>query len=69
MVHPDDHPAGPALANLVKTLNMPDRSLATLGAYQFSAAASFRISASRIRSATAGSKRMYSCSGSFSRLA
>lgn len=60
--------AGPTLGNTVNLLDMQDAAPAALGAYQFPSAASFKISLSSVRSATARLSRELSCSSSFNRL-
>ena len=61
--------ASSALRHTLQALYMFHTAPATRGAYQFPSAASFRISLSRVRSATARFKRPFSASSSFSRRA
>ncbi len=63
------HPAGPSFGGPMGLLDMVHTASAALGAYQFPSAASFKISLSKVRSATACFRRLFSCSRSFSRRA
>jgi len=61
--------AGPTFGNTECLLNMMHAAPTTLGAQKFPEAASFRISLSRVRSATALRSRAFSRSSAFSRFA
>lgn len=61
------HTADPPLRHLQSKPDMVNAGTATRGAYQFPEAASFRISLSSVRSATARRSRAFSASSSFSR--
>lgn len=61
------HTADPPLRHLQSEPDMADAGTATRGAYQFPEAASFRISLSSVRSATARRSRTFSASSSFIR--
>ena len=63
-----EHAADPPLRYLQSEPDMVDAGTATRGAYQFPDAASFRISLSSVRSATARRSRAFSASSSFIRL-
>ena len=62
-----EYTADPSLRNLQSEPDMVDAGTATRGAYQFPEAASFRISLSSVRSATARRSRAFSASSSFIR--
>ncbi len=62
-----EHTADPPLRHLQGEPDMLDAGTATRGAYQFPEAASFRISLSSVRSATARRSRAFSASSSFIR--
>ena len=61
------HTADPPLRHLQSQPDMLNAGTATRGAYQFPEAASFRISLSSVRSATARRSRAFSASSSFIR--
>ena len=63
-----EHAADPPLRYLQSEPDMVDAGTTTRGAYQFPDAASFRISLSSVRSATARRSRAFSASSSFIRL-
>jgi hypothetical protein len=63
-----EHAADPPLGQLQLGSNVIDAGPATGGAYQFPEAASFKISLSKLRSATARRSRAFSASRSFRRL-
>lgn len=63
-----EHAADPPLRHFESEPNVVDAGTATRGAYQFPDAASFRISLSSVRSATARRSRAFSASSSFIRL-
>ncbi len=63
------HMASTTLGHTIFWLDMVDAVPAALGAYQFPSAASFKISLSKVRSATARLSRLFSCSRTFSRRA
>lgn len=62
-----EHTADPPLRHLQGEPDMLDAGTATRGAYQFPEAASFRISLSSVKSATARRSRAFSASSSFIR--
>jgi hypothetical protein len=63
-----EHAADPELGQLQLRSNVRNADGATGGAYQFPEVASFRISLSKVRSATARPSRAFSVSRSFKRL-
>lgn len=56
------HRAGPTFRDRITFHHVRHAAAATLGAYQFPSATSFRISLSEVRSATARLSRVFSCS-------
>ena len=62
-----EHPAGGSLGHAQMRDHVRDAGPAAGGAHQFPAAASLRISFSKVRSATAFLSRVFSASSSFSR--